>query len=62
MKKIIATGMVMGLMSWQVAAQSFVLTDAEAGMDKGDWQTSSKKLKLAGADFSIEQKVLHGGK
>ncbi|GAB2925061.1 aldose 1-epimerase family protein [Hafnia psychrotolerans] len=62
MKKIIVTGVVMGLMSWQVAAQSFVLTDAEAGMDKGDWQISSQKLKLAGADFSIQQKVLHGGK
>ena len=62
MKKLLVTGIVMGLFSWQAAAQTIVLTDAEAGTELGNWKTDSKKLNLASADFSIEQKVLHGGK
>lgn len=50
------------LISAQVSAQTWVLTDAEQGVEKGNWQISSQKLKLSGAPFSIEQKVLHGGK
>ncbi|ELY4301229.1 aldose 1-epimerase family protein [Cronobacter turicensis] len=46
----------------QASAQTWVLTDAEQGVEKGNWQISSQKLKLSGAPFSIEQKVLHGGK
>lgn len=62
MKKLLVTGIVMGLFSWQAAAQTIVLTDAEAGTELGNWKTDSKKLNIAGPDFSIEQKVLHGGK
>jgi hypothetical protein len=62
MKKLLVTGIVMGLFSWQAAAQTIVLTDAEAGTELGNWKTDNKKLNIAGADFSIEQKVLHGGK
>ena len=52
----------MAVLSGQAAAQTWVLTDAEAGTDKGDWQISSKQLKLSGDAFSLQQKVLHGGK
>ncbi|WP_223509911.1 aldose 1-epimerase family protein [Rahnella sp. GSA61A] len=62
MKKLLVTGIVLGLFSWQATAQTIVLTDAEAGTELGNWKTDNKKLNIAGADFSIEQKVLHGGK
>jgi len=39
-----------------------VLTSAEQGMDKGNWRISSDELKIKATPFSIEQKVLHGGK
>ena len=31
-------------------------------MDKGNWQINSDQLKVKDHAFSIEQKVLHGGK
>ena len=62
MKKTLLAGMVMAAFSGQAAAQTWVLTDAEAGTDKGNWQISSKQLKLSGDTFSLQQKVLHGGK
>lgn len=52
----------MAAISGQAAAQTWVLTDAEAGTDKGNWQVDSKELKLSGDAFSLQQKVLHGGK
>lgn len=62
MKKAFLVGMVAALVSGQAAAQSWVLTDAEQGVEQGNWQVSSEQLKLSGARFSLEQKVLHGGK
>ncbi|WP_312061609.1 aldose 1-epimerase family protein [Pantoea septica] len=62
MKKALLAGMVMAAISGQAAAQTWVLTDAEAGTDKGNWQVDSKELKLSGDAFSLQQKVLHGGK
>lgn len=62
MKKAFLAGMVAALVSGQAAAQSWVLTDAEQGVDQGNWQVSSEQLKLSGVRFSLEQKVLHGGK
>ncbi|MDU4747943.1 hypothetical protein FHW04_000673 [Pantoea sp. AN62] len=50
------------LVSGSATAKSWVLTSAEQGTDKGNWQISSSELKLSGKPFSIEQKVLHGGK
>ena len=48
--------------SGQVAAKTWVLTNAEQGIDKGDWKISSSQLNANDKPFSIEQKVLHGGK
>ena len=62
MKTALLAGMVMATISGQAAAQTWVLTDAEAGTDKGNWQIDSKQLKLSGDAFSLQQKVLHGGK
>ncbi|QDY43905.1 aldose 1-epimerase family protein [Candidatus Pantoea soli] len=62
MKYRVLAGMVMAVISGQAAAQTWVLTDAEAGTDKGNWQIDSKQLNASGQPFSIQQKVLHGGK
>ena len=62
MKKTLLLTSLALLVSAQVSAQTWVLTNAEKGTDKGDWSISSQKLNLQGPDFSIEQKVLHGGK
>ena len=50
------------MVSGQAAAKTWVLTSAEQGMDKGNWTLSSDELKINDKTFSIEQKVLHGGK
>lgn len=62
MKKTLLLTSLALLVSAQVSAQTWVLTNAEKGTDKGDWSISSQKLNLQGPAFSIEQKVLHGGK
>lgn len=50
------------LVSGQAAAKTWVLTNAERGTDKGNWKISSDELNINDKPFSIEQKVLHGGK
>nr|VUD35300.1 thioredoxin-like protein [Raoultella sp. NCTC 9187] len=50
------------MISGQVAAKTWVLTSAESSTEKGNWQVSSDQLKIKDRHFSIEQKVLHGGK
>ncbi|MBS0854927.1 MULTISPECIES: aldose 1-epimerase family protein [unclassified Tatumella] len=62
MKKSVLALMVIGGICGQASAQSWLLTDTESNTEKGDWQITSQQLKLAGTDFSIQQKVLHGGK
>lgn len=62
MKKTLLLTSLALLVSAQVSAQTWMLTNAEKGTDKGDWSISSQKLNLQGPNFSIEQKVLHGGK
>ncbi|WP_323666800.1 aldose 1-epimerase family protein [Pectobacterium punjabense] len=62
MKKLLAIGITLALTSWQLSAQTFVLTDAESSVEKGNWQISSDALKIKNQHFSIEQKVLHGGR
>ena len=62
MKKHILAGVVLALISGHVAAQTWVLTDADSSTEKGNWQINSAQLKFGGEPFSIEQKVLHGGK
>lgn len=62
MKKHILAAAVLALISGQVAAKTWVLTDADSSTELGNWQVNSTQLKYSGEDFSIEQKVLHGGK
>ncbi|CCG89115.1 hypothetical protein EPIR_3752 [Erwinia piriflorinigrans CFBP 5888] len=52
----------MAVISGQASAQNWLLTDTESGTEKGNWQVDSQQLKLSGERFSIQQKVLHGGK
>ena len=44
------------MFSTPALAQSWLLTDAESGMEEGNWSISSQQLKLDGQPFSIEQK------
>ncbi|MEJ4046561.1 aldose 1-epimerase family protein [Erwinia sp. SLM-02] len=62
MKKRLLAGVITALICGQASAQSWLLTDAETSVEKGNWQVNSQKLKLSGENFSIQQKVLHGGK
>lgn len=62
MKKLLAIGITLALTSWQLSAQTFVLTDAESSVEKGNWKIGSDALKIKNQHFSIEQKVLHGGR
>lgn len=62
MKKKLLAGVILAVICGQASAQSWLLTDAETSVDKGDWKINSQQLKLPGESFSIEQKVLHGGK
>ncbi|MDX5629310.1 MULTISPECIES: aldose 1-epimerase family protein [unclassified Brenneria] len=62
MKKLLALGISLALASWQLSAQTFVLTDAESSVEKGNWQIGSDALKIKDQHFSIEQSVLHGGR
>ncbi|PWC19914.1 DUF4432 domain-containing protein [Brenneria roseae subsp. roseae] len=62
MKKLLVMGISLALTSWQLSAQTFVLTDAEGSVEKGNWQISSDVMKIKDQHFSIEQTVLHGGR
>ncbi|MFU9139119.1 aldose 1-epimerase family protein [Erwinia tasmaniensis] len=50
------------MISAPAVAKTWVLTSAELAVDQGNWKISSDELKIQDSAFSIEQKVLHGGK
>lgn len=62
MKTKLALTVLAVMISGSAAAKTWVLTSAKQGTDKGNWQVNSNELKFPGKPFSIEQKVLHGGK
>ncbi|AMB73240.1 aldose 1-epimerase family protein [Pantoea ananatis] len=62
MKTKLALTVLAVMISGSASAKTWVLTSAEQGTDKGNWQVNSSELKFQGKRFSIEQKVLHGGK
>ncbi|ARF51522.1 aldose 1-epimerase family protein [Pantoea stewartii] len=62
MKTKLALMVLAVMISGSVSAKNWVLTSAEQGTDKGNWQINSSELNIQGKPFSIEQKVLHGGK
>lgn len=62
MKTFLAVSIALSLVSGYASAETIVLTDNENGIEQGNWQIDSQKLNIPGARFSIEQKVLHGGK
>ena len=53
--------LLLGLYSEPVLGAEFVLTDAAQGKDVGDWRISNTELGIDTA-FSVDQRVLHGGK
>jgi len=62
MKTKLALTVLAVMISGSVSAKTWVLTSAEQSTDKGNWQINSSELNIQGKPFSIEQKVLHGGK
>ncbi|MEG3134402.1 aldose 1-epimerase family protein [Rouxiella sp. T17] len=62
MKKQILAGVILALLSGHAAAKTWVLTDVDNNTELGNWQVNSSQLKPSSDAFSIEQKVLHGGK
>lgn len=73
MRKSIIGGLAIAILSVQALAacsgqpaqtdqpdQTWLLTDA--GIEEGDWRIDSDSLNVEGPEFSVEQKVLHGGK
>jgi hypothetical protein len=45
-----------------VMAKTWVLTDSGANLELGNWNVKSEDLKIGDKKFSVEQKVLHGGR
>ena len=62
MKIKLALTLLAVLVSGHATAKTWVLTSAESSVEKGNWKISSDELKINDRTFSIEQKVLHGGK
>lgn len=63
MKKFFtAAALMTTLIASPASAKVYVLTDAAAGKDVGNWSVDSSQLKATGAKFSVRQTVLHGGK
>lgn len=62
MKKISVITAAMLVISAPVMAKTWVLTDAEKSTEQGNWKISSSQLKIKNSQFSVEQKILHGGK
>ena len=62
MKKALVLSTLALLISGNVCAKAWLLTSAESGVEQGNWQVTSQQLKIKHQTFSIEQKVLHGGK
>lgn len=62
MKKNLTLTLLPLLLSGSALAQSWVLTNTDSNTELGNWKISSDTLKINDRHFSIEQKVLHGGK
>lgn len=62
MKKTLALTALACLISAPVMAKTWVLTSADSATELGNWKVTSNMLKVKDQNFSIEQKVLHGGK
>ena len=62
MKKTLVLSAIALLVSGPALAKTWVLTSAESGVEKGNWKIDSRELNAKGDGFSIEQKVLHGGR
>lgn len=62
MKKTLALTALACLISAPVMAKTWVLTSADSATELGNWKVTSNMLKVKNQNFSIEQKVLHGGK
>lgn len=62
MKKALVLSAIALLVSGPALAKTWVLTSAESCVEKGNWKIDSQELNAKGDSFSIEQKVLHGGR
>lgn len=62
MKKQLVAGISLALFSSVSLAKTMVLTDSASSVEQGDWKIGSDELKIKDRVFSIEQKILHGGR
>jgi hypothetical protein len=61
MKKMLVVALSL-LSAAPLMAKTWVLTDSEANLELGNWKAGSEALKIKDKKFTVEQKVLHGGK
>lgn len=61
MKRSLIAITLLSLLATPAIAKEFVITDAQAGTDVGNWSIDNKTLGID-KTFSIKQRVLHGGK
>lgn len=62
MNKSLAASVSPALFSSKANAKIFTLTSAEHNIEVGNWKIDSTQLGILDTYFTIEQKVLHGGK
>lgn len=62
MNKSLAASVSPALFSSKVNAKIFTLTSTEHNIEVGNWKIDSTQLGILDTYFTIEQKILHGGK
>lgn len=62
MKKALTLALVTSLVSTPVNAKTFLLTSTDQNIEVGNWKITSQQLNIKSTPFTIEQKILHGGK
>ncbi|CAI3957275.1 Galactose mutarotase or related enzyme (GalM) (PDB:1LUR) [Commensalibacter communis] len=62
MNKSLAASVSPALYSTKANARIFTLTSTEHNIEVGDWKIDSTQLGIIDTYFTIEQKILHGGK
>ena len=61
MKRSLVAITLLSMLATPVLAKEFIITDAQAGTDLGNWSVNNSDLGI-NKTFSVTQRVLHGGK
>ncbi|UXN07923.1 aldose 1-epimerase family protein [Bartonella sp. HY761] len=62
MKRTLALTAIAMIISSPLSAKTWVLTSTENNIETGNWQMTSQDLAIKDKEFTVEQKLLHGGK